>query len=166
MIFTDDVYPDELQVSSLIAAVTSSNHIGSEVGKNVFAYAMTCEPVGQGAADSLISQFKAINLTCRAYALTVPHTMIFFDVAACNFSSRRIGLHRLRVACRSPLFDTNTIVAQSPCRLSRMPDEQEELRKEFAVLGIHFTYHTTMPATSMAELDRYYKPNSPSGFLR
>ena len=164
MIFTDNIYPDELQVSSLIAAVTGHDHIGSEGGKNVFAYAMTCEPVGQGAADSLVSQFQAINLTCRAYALTVPHTMIFFDVAACNFSSRRIGLNRLRVACRSPLFDTNTIVAQSPCRVSRMPDEQEELRKEFSLLGIHLTYHTTMPATSMAELDKYYRPASPSGF--
>jgi hypothetical protein len=166
MVFNDDVFPDTLQVTKLIDAVTDQGYLGTENGKPVFAYAMTCEVVSRGAAQSLISQLKSIHLTCRAYSLAVPHDMIFIDVAACDFSSKRIGLHRLRVAARSYLFNTNTILVQSPCRLSRMPDEQEELRKEFAVLGIYLTYHTTMPATSMAELDNYYKPNSPSGFLR
>jgi hypothetical protein len=166
MVFNDEVFPEALQVTKLIDAVTGQGYLGTENGKPVFAYAMTCEAVSRGARDSLISQLKAIHLTCRAYALAVPHNMIFIDVAASDFSSKRIGLHRLRVAARSYIFDTNTIVAQSPCRLSRMPDEQEELRKEFAALGLHLTYHTTMPATSMAELDSYYKPNSPSGFLR
>jgi hypothetical protein len=166
MVFDDDVFPEALQITKLIAAITDQGYLGTEDGKPVFAYAMTCEAVSRGAAQSLISQLKAIHLTCRAFALAVPHDMIFIDVAAGDFSSKRIGLHRLRVAARSYIFDTNTIVVQSPCRLSRMPDEQEELRKEFAVLGIHLSYHTTMPATSMAELDSYYRPNSPSGFLR
>jgi hypothetical protein len=166
MVFDDNVFPEQLQVSKLLAAVTDQGHLGATDGKPVFAYAMTCEPVGSGAVTSLVNQFRSIHLTCRAYALAVPHNMILIDVAACDFSSKRIGLHRLRVAARSSLFDTNTIVVQSPCRLSRMPDEQEELRKEFAVLGMDLSFHTTMPATSMAELESYYKTGTPSGFLR
>lgn len=161
----DEAYPDFLQIPTLMETVTSWDFMGADGGKPAFAYAMSCE-CGTKAADSIVAQFRSINMMGRAFGLSIPHNMIYIDVAGCGFTTNRLGLHRLRVACRSDLFDASTIVAQSPCRISRMPDELEELCREWRSLSFHVVYHTTMPAVSMAELDAYYKPTYTSGFTR
>ena len=161
----DDAYPDYLQVTTMMQTITPQDFLGTEDGELSFAYAMSCEN-GQPAADSLLAQLRTIDLMGHAYNLRVMYNMIYIDQAACDFTTRRLGLHRLRVACRSNLFDARAIMAQSPCRVSRMPDEQEELRKEWQGLGYRLIYHTTMPAVSMAELDAYYHPETRSGFTR
>jgi resolvase-like protein len=168
MILYDESLPKAFQPINIMRAAVSRDFLGSENGQPALAYAMSLAPISKGAGTAIIHQVRNIDGMARAYCLRVDVNMLFIDLAAHDFSTHRLGLHRLRVACRSYLFENaKHIIVESPDRLSRMPDESEELRKEFQRLGIHMLCHTQMPTTSMAELDVYFarEKSVTSGFL-
>jgi hypothetical protein len=163
MYFDDNTLPDDLQVCKLIADLNSKDYLGVPEEKHAFAYAITTAPTA-GRRQAILSQLKVIDLTARAHEVHVPCKQVFLDVAAKDFTTHRLGLDRLMVATKSPLFDGNIVIVESPGRLSRMPDEQAALEKGWNENGIRIMYHTTMPAAAMAELDQYYKTEYRSGF--
>lgn len=168
MILYDEALPEAFQPINVIRAAVNHDYLGSENGKPALAYAMSLAPICKGAGTAITHQVRNIDGMARAYCLRVDTDRLFIDLAAPDFSTRRLGLHRLRVACRSYLFENaKQIIVESPDRLSRMPDEAEELRREFQRLGIHMLCHTQMPTTSMAEVDTYFArdKSTASGFL-
>jgi DNA invertase Pin-like site-specific DNA recombinase len=167
MILYDESLPEAFQPINVIRAAVNHDYLGSENGKLAFGYAMSLSPTHKGAGTAIVQQVRKLDSMARAHHLHVDPKMLYIDLAAPDFSTRRLGLHRLRVAARSNLFDAEQIIVESPDRLSRMPDEAEELRQEFQRLGIHVLCHTQMPTTSMAELDVYFarEKSVSSGFL-
>lgn len=167
MILYDDALPEAFQPINVIRAAVNHDYLGSENGKPAFGYAISLSPIHKGAGTAIVQQVRNVDGMARAYELRVDPNMLYIDLAAPDLSTRRLGLHRLRVAVRSNLFDAQQVIVESPDRLSRMPDEAEELRKEFKCLGIHLLCHTQMPTTSMAELDVYFARDkaTTSGFL-
>ena len=168
MILYDEALPEAFQPINVIRVSVNREFLGSENGNPAFGYAMSMAPICDGAGTAIIHQVRNIDGMARAYSLRIDHNLLYIDLACADFSTKRLGLHRLRVAARSELFDAKQIIVESPDRLSRMPDEVEELHREFRKLGIHMLCHTQMPTTSMAELDVYFAKDksSSSGFLR
>lgn len=159
--------PEEYGVATIMKMVTDQAWLGAkDEGKECFGYVCTCTSPSGDLVDAIRLQLYAIHTLARAYKLIVRPEMTFVDVAACDYTTVHTGLARLMVACKSPLFDCRTIIAQSPDRISRMPDEYESYRDLWSRMGIQLLFHTSMPTASFGELDRYFKGSThyDSGF--
>jgi hypothetical protein len=162
-------HPDDtvLDVEYLVKfSMPGRTALGASNGKPAFGYAMSTLCARTGAHDSLIQQLKAIDIIGRCYGYTVELNLIFLDLASDQCTTNRFGRKQLFVACKSPLFDADTILMQSVDRLSRMPDELTVLKMELRKLGKIIHCSTSQPALSVAETEHYLNQPYRTGYPR
>ena len=145
--------PEEYSTATVMKLVTDQAWLGSKSeGRECFGYVCTCTSPSGDLVEAIKHQLYSIHTMARAYQLIVRPEMVFTDVAACDYSTVRSGLARLMVASKSNLFDCRTIIAQSPDRISRMPDEYESFRSH---VGARWVFNScSTPACQPPALER------------